>query len=87
MVDTSSAKLRRKSLRIDQVKIVFAASEALTTSYSPYSTFQVGALRGACRQVKQKSHFEEIYYYNKQFVVTSSAQALLPFHFHLNYHN
>ena len=42
---------------------------------------------GACRQVlleyelKQENEFEVIFYHNDNFVISSSAKVLLPFHF------
>jgi len=48
-----------------------------------------GAPCGGCRQVmleyelKQKNHFEVIFFHGNSYVVSSSAQALLPYHFQL----
>jgi cytidine deaminase len=60
---------------------------AVFAKFHDADTFSTGAPCGACRQVmleyelKQENPFEVIFFHDNQFIISSSAKVLLPFHF------
>jgi cytidine deaminase len=65
------------------------AKLAVFARFHDTETLTVGAPCGACRQVmleyelKQEDPFEVIFYHDNSYIISASAKALLPFHFHL----
>ena len=63
---------------------------AVFAKFHSADSFSTGAPCGACRQVmleyelKQGVAFEVIFFHDDQYIVSSSAKVLLPFHFHLH---
>lgn len=63
---------------------------AVFAKFHDADSFATGAPCGACRQVmleyelKQGDAFEVIFFHDNQYIVSSSAKVLLPFHFHLH---
>ena len=63
---------------------------AVFAKFHDTDSFSTGAPCGACRQVmleyelKQGDAFEVIFFHDNQYIVSSSAKVLLPFHFHLH---
>ncbi|MEN8247572.1 MAG: cytidine deaminase [Bacteroidota bacterium] len=72
-----------KNLQAKILKLAVFARHHNTESLS------LGAPCGACRQVmleyelKQKEYYEVIFYHDSKYVISNSAENLLPFHFHL----
>ena len=62
---------------------------AVFARYHGEDTLATGAPCGACRQVmlehelKQKDYYEIIFYHSNKYVISNSAESLLPFPFHL----
>ena len=63
---------------------------AVFAKFHDSDTFTTGAPCGACRQVmleyelKQENPFEVIFFHDDNYIISTSAKALLPFHFHLH---
>jgi cytidine deaminase len=63
---------------------------AVLAKYHHAEALALGAPCGACRQVmleyelKQEIPFEVIFFHDNSYVISSSAKALLPFHFHMD---
>ena len=62
---------------------------AVFANFHDSKSLASGAPCGGCRQVmleyelKQKDPFEVIFFHGNSYVISSSAQALLPYHFQL----
>jgi cytidine deaminase len=60
---------------------------AVFAKFHDADSFSTGAPCGGCRQVmleyelKQENPYEVIFFHDNQFIISSSAKVLLPFHF------
>ena len=63
---------------------------AVFAKFHESESLAIGAPCGACRQVmleyelKQEDPYEVIFFHDNNYIIASSAKALLPFHFHLH---